>query len=233
MRSLFHRYFLASYWPSVNVSSWLTRPRWKSLVAGSVNKIAALERQAELLKHNRLDLYRRFKHWPAVDPYLDDRNNVPGSWLKCRLRCNTLPLLAHIGEMTKRQPTDCICRLCGDGIEDALHFVFVCRQFTDERREFSLRLQRLLTSGMELCAWLATAPPQDALLAFLGEHARAHFTGPPPPQLSDVDAHEFDRTVRNFLVVCWKKRGRSLGTVQLRSNDFVFGPYRPSFRFRT
>ena len=81
----------------------------------------------------KLRTYKEVKRTFEIEPYL--KVNIP-KWkrsLISQIRCGSLGLEVELGRYNKIPHSERICKLCGNGIEDKLHFLFDCDKYASER----------------------------------------------------------------------------------------------------
>ena len=147
------------------------------------------------------------------------------TWLKIRLRSNSLPLLAILVRYCSAPSSAAACRLCNDGDEDVFHFLVVCPALEAERSEFSLRLSSdsafadLSGSAAMSTVWRSGTPLERVKLLLQSHEASIGSADDPDgdekEQLSDHDrlVLRFESLSMPLLVALWKRRAVLLGGV--------------------
>ena len=191
-----------------------------------------LGRVIELRKHTSLELYRRGKPDKKLEPYLNDRGNLPGSWLKCRIRSGSLQTRDFSGRILNRPISERLCPFGCPQRDNPQHILFECNTSDNARQGMCHTILDSLTEGHSIMQWLGTATRDDVMLFFLFDHDNVYFEQP-PPYLEPAAAVEMDRIFRNFITVCWKRRVRAIGNISIdRHGSIVHVPFKPSKYFR-
>src|SRR5688572_14440411 len=87
----------------------VTPEEWSERTNAAIDNAMRLGRVIELRKHTSLELYRRGKPDKKLEPYLNDRGNLPGSWLKCRIRSGSLQTRDFSGRILNRPISERLC----------------------------------------------------------------------------------------------------------------------------
>ena len=86
----------------------------------------------ELLQNSiKLQMYSTFKSEHYEEPFLTRFLTRSVRSLFCQFRYGILPLRVETGRYKNEPRDERICTLCGNGIEDGLHLLFVCQYYND------------------------------------------------------------------------------------------------------
>ena len=123
-------------------------PSWANSIKNVIKKISIDEWLNEARSKSSLKDYIKFKDCPSLESYLLDKTDFYGASLKFKLRSSTLPLDCKLSKWTPE--IDGICTLCSNGIEDQIHFLFICSSLNLVRTEEFKKLEyNLTTAGFE------------------------------------------------------------------------------------
>ena len=70
----------------------------------------------------------------AAAPYVQTPLTRSQRSLIAKLRSGTLPLAIETGRYTQVPPNERLCHSCNNGVEDELHFLFICDRYGDLRQ---------------------------------------------------------------------------------------------------
>jgi hypothetical protein len=145
------------------------------------------------------------------------------SWVKLRLRTNSLPLLSMLAKHSKHQlaAESTVCRMCSSGVEETvIHFVAECPALQREREALidkaSADEQLMAIAGATrlLCS-IRSAPSQEWTQLILRSHelppSKLKKAAPSVEQLTQ----RFEELSLPFLAQIWRKRAELLGGVPM------------------
>ena len=102
----------------------------------------------EASKKPKLRTYCTYKNKLEPEKYVTT-NLVPHERsILAQFRLGTLPLELELGRFANLKIEDRICKLCNDGsIEDEIHFLFTCKTYARERKDFFDKVHVDMNSG--------------------------------------------------------------------------------------
>jgi hypothetical protein len=215
--------------------SALEESAWRSTVNLAVRALSARENAAEFAKRSSLGLYSKLMlKQPFIPQYLNDRSNVQGARLLTKCRLGYLYLMDRIAKAAREEVVSPDCPLCHYGVVESVeHFLLDCPVLNPCRRQLAFRLEQVLPElgppGAELLGRYAD-DRKGRLRVLLGDlDVRCE-----PQEDSDDDevlcgqagrARYFtDKSVKNFLVACWRVRECLVGVQTVVAGRLVSTP---------
>ena len=150
-----------------------------------------------------------------VQPYLHDRYNIKGTWIKLRLRINNLMLMDRMAPMLKWPVAGRRCPMCATGAkEDVSHFLLHCTAYARERET----LRSMLRDRVSYLARdeFVTGDDDTKIAMLLGTESGFLFSD---PEESAKARYAMDKVSKTFMRACWRIRERKMGKFRLRYRD--------------
>ena len=91
----------------------------------------------------KLRTYVGFKTDYILEPYLCKIKDRNVRAILAKFRCGVLPLHIESGRWNNTPLENRICCLCKEGIEDEVHFAFVCSKLSNKRESFINEMRTL------------------------------------------------------------------------------------------
>ena len=92
----------------------------------------------QINEHSKLRTYKTFKSSYALEKYIEI-SDIPLSWRKLycsfRISCHELEIEKGRYMRPKKPPEKRICKLCGIYIENEIHFIAECSQYSELRED--------------------------------------------------------------------------------------------------
>ena len=232
MRNCMTECGLATFW-----SRGCSTSGWKAI---SLRAVRSWETERELMDiggRRSLDWFSKLGQFPGSlrpAPYLLDRYNCKGTRLLTFARLGQLLLLDRISKMVGWPEAGATCMLC-DTLEkeDLWHFLLVCPFLKSCRERLSLHLvvgmQGLGIPGATILDKFGRSDigkmeiilGQDHTeLALLVEEGRAGGKRDCELLCGKV-RYQVDKTVKNFLVACWRLREAAIGRLRVSDGRVV------------
>jgi hypothetical protein len=211
MKDLLGRWGLADEWYKQSGEA-------SSHLAADVEDLARVrelhQRDCDVHAKPSLRMYAKLPLQPEgrIQPYLHDRYNISGTWLKLKLRLNTIMLMGRMASMLRWPKAGGVCPMCPSGVtEDVPHFLLDCAAYACERTEFFAALRRRIGEGAY--GTFANADRDTQLGMLLGP---CYEIGPTDPSEQAKFLYALDKTAKNYFNVCWRKRRCKMGRYTLR-----------------
>ena len=145
MLDLLSKYSLQREWTTHHTHEAYTKEQWSKLVKKKITQAEKDERAQLMCAQSSLSKYTCYSDclvpaYGELAVYLDDATNEEGTWLKVRLRSNTLPLYSVLGVHAVPRWSDAMmrCQVCDNEhgeVESASHFLTQCAAYTHLRVE--------------------------------------------------------------------------------------------------
>jgi len=126
-------------------------PNWVHTIKYLNYKLFVNEWYNEACMKTSLVDYVSLKDSPSLESYLLDKTDFHAAALKFKLRSNTLPLERRFSKWDS--DNDGTCKLCNDGIEDVVHFLFICNALRDIRIDEYKKLEESLMNNSGKDIW--------------------------------------------------------------------------------
>ena len=193
------------------------------------------EEAAEVATRSSLRLYSQLRlKQPSIPQYLNDRSNVQGVRLMTKCRMGYLYLMDRIAKAASAEVISPLCPLCHCGmVEDVEHFLLDCSALDPCRRQLEFRLEQVLPElgppGAELLERYS-GDRKDRLRVLLGDldvQCEAQVDPDDDSLLYDQAARAryfTDKSVKNFLVACWRVRECIVGSQTVAAGYLVTTP---------
>ena len=238
MRDLMDDWGLSHYFQSGTAEP---RTQWKERIWSLYEKKGAAANAADVSDKSSLAVYRRVAP-PSFDlaTCLLDRANKWGSLTQTRLRLGLAPLLARLHSLLKLPPEDALCPLCQGDRDDTYHIIGACPVFARERRHLQQQVRSNMACLGEPGAAILSQLQDDPEVWFdtvLGAYRSIDI----PNGLTGTEIHQFkmlaaktlwslDKSVKNFLLVLWKKRRALVGDLTIADGRIVRNDPPPATR---
>jgi len=213
-RDLLVGHGLGHYWHNPTACTAISKDEWKDVVYEAVEgrEDVVLAARFAQMRGTAAARYARIKLWskfPAElssmkgeagrrgaqvpERYLDSRAEPVGTRLKLMCRLGCLPTMVRVAREEKLPPEMGLCKLCGQGMEDARHLLLSCSAHANQRARMVGGVDR----GLEMAdtAPLSEQSEVDQLDLLLGKT-----TG-----LLEAD-DRISRCVARFLKKAWRSR---------------------------
>ena len=145
MFDLLSKYSLQSEWTTHHTHEAYTKEQWSKLIKKKITQADKEERAQLMCAQSSLCKYTCYADclvpaYGELAVYLDDATNEEGTWLKVRLRSNTLPLYSVLGVHAVPRWSEHMmrCQVCDNEhgeVESASHFLTSCAAYTHLRVE--------------------------------------------------------------------------------------------------
>ena len=189
----------------------------------------------ELATCSSLRLYSELElKQPSIPQYVNDRSNVQGVRLLTKCRVGYLYLMGRVAKAAKAVVVSPLCPLCHLAtVEDVEHFLLDCPAMDPCRRQLDSRLQQVLPElgppGEELYGRYSGSREGRlrVLLGDLGVRSTSREDLDDEEQLREQAgrARYFtDKSVKNFLVACWRVRECLVGVQTVVAGHVVSAP---------
>ena len=116
--------------------------------------------QQKLLDKPKLRVYRQIKDSLCTENYV--KLNLTRTERSClaQLRSGTLPLRIETCRFVQLEENMRLCQLCNNGVENELHFLFKCSQYTEIRRMLFDNVNMFEMTDIEKFEFLCTNHPR-------------------------------------------------------------------------
>jgi hypothetical protein len=190
---------------------------WKTAIEDASIKLDLGRCENQIKALPSLKLYSKLPVHPLnrTHPYLHDRYNITGTWVKLGLRLNTLPLMDRMASMLGWPAAGRRCPMCRSGeTEDVPHFMLSCTAYQTERDEL-IRLIRVRV-GEAASEDFQCGTQQTRAEMLLGTHSSFMSTD---PQECAKARYVMDKVAKNYLRICWRARQQKMGRFRLQFRD--------------
>jgi hypothetical protein len=197
--------------------------------------LSGREEAREMATCSSLRLYSELSlKQPCIPQYINDRSNVQGVRLLTKCRMGYLYLMGRVAKAASAEVVSPLCPLCHHAVmEDVEHFLLDCPAMEPCRRQLDSRLQQVLPElgppGAEL--WDRYSGSREGRLRVRLGDLEVHHV---PQEDPDVDEllrgqagrarYYTDKTVKNFLVACWRVRECLVGVQTVVAGHLLSTP---------
>ena len=210
----------------------LDEQSWRSAVRLTIRDATEEEEATEVAQRSTLNLFTELSLEQDVIPqYLNDRSNVQGVRLLTKARLGYMWLMKAVSRTVRHGVVSAMCRLCHyNVVEDIEHFLIGCPVLEVCRRQLEYRLQQVLPSlgkaGLDLLDRFNDGRA-GRLRVLLGDlHIECEEQEDPvDDQFVKAQAGKarwfVDKSVKNFLVACWRLRESVVGSMTVVAGCLV------------
>ena len=209
-QEILSKYGLLEYWEEPSKVSQLgSAEEWGKRVAKAMREHDKQDITKQSLKSATLRRHVRVHPKNKMGAYLNTTSPV-SAWVKCRARCDALPLLGRLGRMARPEWSDSAmkCPLCGEESESLEHVLLRCAAYDVARSGMTRRVEEVwaqegANEGLRR-VW-ESGGDEARICILLGGMEKAPLGGAASVLL--------ERVTRNFLLKVWQERIRRIGGV--------------------